>query len=351
MGVVLSGLGGCLPPTVITNEDISRNLDTTPEWINTRTGIIERRMVTGGLSMRDLAIEAGARALASAGAPLIDAVVVATTSPDRICPAVAPEVAAKLGLGKVAAYDIMSACSGFIYGLATASGLISAGIAHHVLLICAEAFTTFVNPNDRTTWPIFGDGAGAVVLRKGRDDELGALGCFDLGSDGELSDLLAIPAGGSRQRSASGFAHGVLAAEDWYLRMDGLAVYSQAVARMTRSTQVVLNHAGWTYDEMDWFVWHQANLRILRTVAGELGLPDSKVAVNIDRLGNTLAASIPLLLNELAGRGDLIPGHKVLIGAFGAGLSWGSTVITWPSLRTFDVEWPDHVEFASAFSD
>lgn len=350
MSVVLSGLGGCLPPTTITNEEISRNLDTTPEWIETRTGIHERRMVTGGLSMRDLAIEAGTRALTSAGAPPIDAVVVATTSPDRICPAVAPEVAAKLRLGKVAAYDITSACSGFVYGLATASGLISAGIAGHVLLIGAEAFTTFVNPDDRNTRPIFGDGAGAVVLRKGRDDEPGALGPFDLGSDGELSDLLAIPAGGSRQRSASGLAHGVLAVEDWYLKMDGRAVYGQAVARMTRSAQVVLDRTGWTCDDIDWFVGHQANVRILRTVAFELGLPDSKVTVNIDRLGNMLTASIPLLLNDLVARGSLTPGHRVLIGAFGAGLSWGSTVIIWPSLRTSGVEWPGSVKPSGAFS-
>jgi 3-oxoacyl-[acyl-carrier-protein] synthase-3 len=167
MSSVLCGLGGGVPPSIITNSDICAALDTTPEWIETRTGIRERRMVAEGLSTRDLAIEAGMKALKSAPDAKIDAVIVATTSPDRLCPAVAPEVATKLGLGQVAAYDINSACSGFIYGLATANGFISSGLAHNVLLIGSEAFTTLVNPVDRVTRPIFGDGAGAVVLRKG----------------------------------------------------------------------------------------------------------------------------------------------------------------------------------------
>ena len=259
--------------------------------------------MVGLLQLFVVEVRQAARALASAGNPLIDAVVVATASPDRICPALAPEVAARLGLGKVAAYDINSACSGFVYGLATASGLIYAGIARHVLLIGAEAFTTMVNPNDRNTRPIFGDGAGAVVLRVGDNDEAGAFGPFDLGSDGELPDLLSIAAGGSRQRSLNGLGHENIAVEDWYLKMDGPKVYGQAVTRMTESAQRVLKHVGWTCDDIDWFVGHQANARILRTVGFELGLPDNKVADNIARVGNTVTASIPLLLNELATNG------------------------------------------------
>jgi 3-oxoacyl-[acyl-carrier-protein] synthase-3 len=349
MKIVLSGIGGCLPPQVITNEDISADLDAKPEWIRRMTGISERRMVTQGLSTRDLAIRAGERALASAGHPKIDAVIVCTCSPDRITPAVAPEVATRLGLDKVMAYDINSGCSGFVYGLANASGLIAAGIARHVLLIAAEAFSPMVNPVDRITRPIFGDGAGAIVLRTGSDGEAGALGVFDLGSDGEHADLLSIAAGGTRQRSRQGgLGHGELADEDWYLKMDGRAVYGRAVAHMTESTQNALARAGWAFSDVDWFVGHQANARILRTVGYELGLPDDKIAVNINRIGNTLTASIPLLLNELALNGQLRAQQRVLISAFGAGLSWGSISLSWPELQVYGVEWDDIPERAAA---
>jgi 3-oxoacyl-[acyl-carrier-protein] synthase-3 len=283
------------------------------------------------MSTGRLAVEAGRRALTSAGLEHVDALVVATTSADRICPAVAPEVAFRLGLGTIAAYDITSACSGFLYGLATCSGLIASGQAERVLLIGSEAFTPFVNPRDRVTRPIFGDGAGAVVLRKGAADEPGALGPIDLGSDGSLADLLAIDAGGSRQRS-SGLGFDTVATDDWYLHMDGRRIFVQAVARITQSAQVVLRRIGWSCDDVDWFMGHQANIRILRAVAEELLLAEGKVATNIQCLGNTLAASIPLLLNDAAARGDLKPGQKVLTGAFGAGLSWGATAFTWPEI-------------------
>jgi len=347
MKAVLCGIGACIPPRIVSNEEIFGDKRRLSDWIERMTGIVERRMVTGGLSTRNLAIEAGTRALASAGYPTIDAVVVATASPDRICPAVAPEVATKLGLGKVAAYDINSACSGFVYGLATASGLIASGIARHVLFIGAEAFSTMVNPNDRNTRPIFGDGAGAVVLRSGDADEDGALGPFDLGSDGEHPDLLSIAAGGSRQRALNGLGHGETAIEDWYLRMDGTKVYGHAVARMTESAKRVLELAGWGRDDIEWFVGHQANVRIINTIGYELGLPDNKIAVNIARVGNTVTASIPLLLTELAVGGKLAPKDRILISAFGAGLSWGSTVMTWPKLEVQGIEWLEPVASAA----
>lgn len=338
MAAVLMGLGGYLPPKVVSNEDLSAMMETTDEWITTRTGIKQRHRVTDGLSTGDLAVEAGARALKSAGHSAVDAVMVATTSPDRLCPAVAPEVAERLGLGTVAAFDLTSACSGFVYGLATAAGLIASEAADTVLFIGAEAFTTLVNPADRTTAPIFGDGAGAVVLRRGEPGEPGALGPFDLGSDGSRADLLAIPAGGSRQRSANGGpGHDAVPAEDWYLRMLGRPLYQQAVERMTRSAETALEKAGWTVDGVDWFVGHQANVRIVRAVAEELAVPEERTAVNIDRVGNTLAASIPLLLNDLVADGALRPGARVLLSAFGAGLSWGSTVLEWPDLSVESV--------------
>ena len=195
-----------------------------------------------------------------------------------------------------------------------------------------------MNPEDCTTRPIFGDGAGAVVLRKGDDDEPGAIGPFDLGSDGTGADLLVIPGGGSRQRSAAGLGHGILPTKDWYLQMDGRAIFRHAVARITQSAQTVLGRADWTCAEIDWFVGHQANVRILYTVGNELGLPETKIAINIDRTGNTLTASIPLLLNDMVDRGDLKPGHRVLMSAFGAGLSWGSTVIIWPDISVDKIE-------------
>ncbi|MCY0953091.1 beta-ketoacyl-ACP synthase III [Streptomyces sp. H27-S2] len=334
MAAVLSGIGGFLPPKVVTNDDLSATLDTNDEWIRTRTGISERRVVSDGLSTGTLAVEAGARALRSAGVSGVDAVVVATTSPDRLCPAVAPEVASRLGMGTVAAFDLTSACSGFLYGLATSAGLIASGTADSVLFIGSEAFTTLVNQRDRGTAPIFGDGAGAVVLRRGADDEPGALGPFDLGSDGSLADLLAIPAGGSRQRSAdAGLGHGSVPTEDWYLRMEGRPLYTQAVERMTQSAQAVLKRTDWSVADIDWFVGHQANVRIVRAVAEELEVPEERVAVNIDRVGNTLSASVPLLLNDIAAAGALKPGDRVLLSAFGAGLSWGSTALVWPDIR------------------
>ena len=329
---VLAGLGGWLPPAVVTNDDLSAGLDTDDEWIRTRIGIRERRFVDAGLGTGELAVRAGARALASAGVNSVDAVVVATTSPDRICPAVGPEVAYRLGLDTVAAFDLTSACSGFVYGLATSAGLICSGVARSVLFVGAEAFSTFVDPADRNTRPIFGDGAAAVVLRRGETGEPGAIGPFDLGSDGARADLLSIAAGGSRQRSVTGATPELVPAGDWYLSMQGRTVYQQAVARMSASARTVLKRAGWSIDEVDQFVGHQANARILQAVAEELELEPERVPLNIDRVGNTLAASIPLLLTEVAHAGRLAVGDRILMPAFGAGLSWGSAVLTWPDI-------------------
>lgn len=338
IAAVLAGLGGWIPPTVVTNDDLCAALDTTHEWIRTRTGIHQRRIVADGLSTCGLAVEAGARALKSADVSAVDAVVVATTSPERLCPAVAPEVAARLGLGTVAAFDLTSACSGFVYGLATCAGLIASEVARRVLFIGAEAFTTLVNPRDRDTAPIFGDGAGAVVLRAGDPLQPGAIGPFDLGSDGAQADLLAIPAGGARQRSRSGgIGFDVTPGDDWYLRMEGRALFQQAIERMTMSAQAVLKRAGWSIADVDWFMAHQANVRIVRAVAEELEIAGDRMAVNIDRVGNTLSASIPLLLNDTVWSGQLEPGDKVLLCAFGAGLSWGSAVLVWPDITVCSI--------------
>ncbi|GGV08793.1 3-oxoacyl-[acyl-carrier-protein] synthase 3 [Streptomyces spectabilis] len=326
---VVCGIGAWVPPRVVTNAELARRLDTSDDWIRTRTGIRRRHVVAPGVSTGDLALQAGRRALESAGGAPVEAVVLATTTPDRPCPATAPEVASRLGLGGVPAFDVAAVCTGFVYALATASGLIAAGLARRVLVIGADAFSTIVDPHDRTTTAIFGDGAGAVVLRSGDPAEPGALGPFDLGSDGGLADLITVEAGGSRQRSTGRTAP----APDHYFRMDGKSVFRQAVLRMTESAQRVLDRAGLRIDEVDRFVGHQANARLLDAVAARLGLLPEHVVRHIDRVGNTAAASVPLALADAAHRGVVRPGHRVLLTAFGGGLTWGSAVLRWPDCR------------------
>ncbi|MFF0630164.1 beta-ketoacyl-ACP synthase III [Streptomyces sp. NPDC004296] len=321
---VLCGLGTYLPPRIVTNDELSLELDTTDEWIRNRTGIRRRHVIEPGSATSTLAIEAGRRALKSSRHDRADAVVVATTTPDRPCPATAPEVAAQLGLPGVPAFDIGAVCAGFVYALAIGAGLISSGIAERVLVIGADTFSTILNPKDRTTRAIFGDGAGAVVLRPGEAGEPGALGPFDLGTDGDLADLITVPAGGSRQR-----AEGTTAPPaDHYFTMQGKSVFQQAVLRMTESVQRVLAQTGWSVDDIDRFVGHQANARILTALAERLELPRERIVSNIDRVGNTAAASIPLALAD----GGLRPGHRVLLTSFGGGLAWGSTVLRWPEV-------------------
>lgn len=327
---VVTGIGSYVPPNIVTNEDLSRRLDTSDDWIRTRTGIAERFFVSPGTSTGDLAVEAGLRALKSAGDEQVGAVVLATTTPDQPCPATAPQVAARLGLGQVPAFDVAAVCSGFLYGLASAAGLIAAGVADSVLLIAADAFTTIINPEDRTTAVIFADGAGAVVLRAGSPDEPGALGPLVLGSDGELSHLIEVPAGGSRQRSSGRPA----APEDHYFRMLGRDTYRHAVERMTSASTEAAERAGWRLADVDRFAAHQANARILAAVSDRLGIPEERRLSNIARVGNTGAASIPLLLAEATAEGRLTAGNRVLLTAFGGGLSWGAATLTWPELQT-----------------
>ncbi|MEE1800977.1 MULTISPECIES: beta-ketoacyl-ACP synthase III [unclassified Streptomyces] len=327
---VVTGVGGWVPPDVVTNDDLSARLDTSDEWIRTRTGIRTRHVISPGMATSDLAFEAGRRALESAGDPEVEAVVLATTTPDRLCPATAPEVAARLGLVGVPAFDISAVCAGFLYGLATAAGLIASGTARQVLLIGADAFTTIVDPKDRATAVIFADGAGAVVLRAGRADEPGAVGPVVLGSDGRFADLIQVPAGGSRQRSHSRSC----GPGEEFFRMDGRGTFRQAVERMSTASRQAVEAAGWRVEDVDRLAAHQANARILKAVADELAVPAGRQLSNISRVGNTGAASIPLLLAQAAGDGSLAEGHRTLLTAFGGGLSWGAATLTWPALPT-----------------
>ncbi|MDT7801063.1 MAG: 3-oxoacyl-[acyl-carrier-protein] synthase [Actinomycetota bacterium] len=322
---VLTGLGSTVPDRVVTNEMLAARMDTSDQWITSRTGIRERRVVEPGTATSDLATEAGRRALKSAGVDTVDALVLATTTPDHTCPATGPTVADRLGLGTVPAYDVAAVCSGFLYALATAAGLIALGTADRVLVIGAEAFTTIIDPDDRTTAPIFGDGAGAVVLEAGDESQRGALLGFDLGSDGALADLIIVPAGGSRQKTSAD-------ASDHFMKMQGKTVFTNAVLRMASSSRTALARTGWGPGDVDWLVGHQANVRILRAVADELGLPEERAFVNLAKYGNTAAASIPLALDDAASAGLITAGDRVLLTAFGGGASWGAVTLEWPDL-------------------
>ncbi|MFG2523123.1 beta-ketoacyl-ACP synthase III [Streptomyces sp. NPDC048527] len=339
---VVCGLGGALPATAVTNEELAAQLDTSDQWIRTRTGIGLRYVVAPGESTSDLAVAAGERALesarrkggshtdttAGAGAD-VDLVVLATSTPDRPCPGTAPGVAHRLGLGTVPAFDVAAVCTGFVYALATAASMITAGVAERALVIGADTFSTILDPVDRTTRAIFGDGAGAVVLRAGESGEPGALLGFDLGSDGSGADLITVRAGGSRQRST-----GEPPAEgDQFFAMEGRPVFTEAVINMSESSQRLLDRVGWTPGDLDKVVAHQANVRILHAVGEQLGLEDKQIVVNLDRVGNTVAASIPLALSDAAAEGDLVPGHRVVLTGFGGGLTWGSAALVWPDIE------------------
>ncbi|MFF4957328.1 beta-ketoacyl-ACP synthase III [Streptomyces sp. NPDC001222] len=324
---VLAGLGGWLPPTRITNDDLARELDTSDEWITTRTGIRQRFVVPPGLSTSGVAVEAGARALASAGTDRVDLLVLATSTPDHPCPATAPEVAGRLGLGEIPAFDVAAVCTGFVYALATASSMISAGVADSALVIGADTFSTILAPEDRTTRAIFGDGAGAVVLRAGHPWERGVLLGFDLASDGSQADLITVPGGGSEYRSK-----GLAEPGDSFFAMQGRSVFRNAVTRMSESSRRLAKRLDWPLDSIDRLVAHQANIRILTAVGADLGLPEEKVIVNLDRVGNTVAASIPLALTDAVHTGSIAPGHRVLLCGFGGGLTWGAAALEFPEL-------------------
>lgn len=309
-GAEICGLGVAVPETVVTNAPIAARLGIEESWIVQRTGIHERRVAEPDQRLFELAAVAAERALAAAGtaAADLDLVLLATTSNDELMPGASPRVAAAIGAVRAGAIDVNAACTGFVSALALACGQIEAGRASDVLVIGADMMSRITDPEDRGTAAVFADGAGAVVLRGAA---AGRIGPIVLGADGDNAELIYTP-------KATGKTV-----------MQGQETFRHAVDRMSEATVAALDAAGLAIEDVDVFAYHQANARILRSVGQRLGLPEDRVVNCIDRFGNTSAATIPLALEDARLAGALVPGAKVLLGAFGAGFTWGATVIEW----------------------
>ena len=317
--VALIGIGSHVPDRVMGNDEIATMVETSDEWIAQRTGIRERRIAADADSSASLGAEAARRALASAGidAAELDLIVTATASPDYYFPATASLIGERIGAGEVAGFDLSAACTGFIYALAQAYSQIAAGLAETVLVVGTEVFSRLLDWSDRSTCILFGDGAGAVVLR--RDDDRHGLRGFELGADGSGALLLSVAAVGH----AAGHDEGP------FVQMNGPEVYKFATRVVVDSSLRSLEAAGLGVEDVDVFVPHQANRRIIDHAARRLGLDEAKVFANVDRYGNTSAGSIPICLDEGWRQGRIGPGDIVLMVGFGGGLAWGSCVMEW----------------------
>jgi 3-oxoacyl-[acyl-carrier-protein] synthase-3 len=324
--VEVASVGTAVPDRVLTNHELTQMLDTSDEWIVERTGIRERRIAAPEQSVAMLSREAGALALERAGvaAEELDGIVLATASPDRLLPSTACDLQALLGAHNAAAFDVGAACPGYLYALTVAEGLIASGQSRTVLVVGAEKLSTITDFTDRSTAILFGDGAGASVLRRSTRPGRGILSTF-LKSDGRLAPLLYRPGGGS----SDPISEKVVCERSHYMKMAGREVFKAAVLAMAEACDQALSRAGITADQVDLLVPHQANLRIIDATAKHAGIPMSKVMVNLDRYGNTSSASIPLALDQAVAEGRVGPGSLVLLVAFGAGFTWGSAVVRW----------------------
>ncbi len=325
VGFRLAGIGSYVPPNVVTNTDLAR-LGCDPEWIVTRSGIHERRHASPEMATSDLAAAAGLAAIAHAGADprSVDLLVLGTFTPDMCIPSTACIVQEKLGLD-APAMDVTAACAGFIYALVTASQFVAASSSRLALVIGADTNSRVVDPNDVKTWPLFGDGAGAVLLESvgpaASGDAQGLLS-YALGSDGRGAGLLCCPMSGSRQPvTLEGTAR-----REQFMQMDGRAVFKWAIRLAEENIRQVVAHAGLTLDAIDCFVLHQANARIIEGARTALGIPATKLAINLDRYGNTSSGSIPLAMDEAWRAGRIGPGSTIVVCGFGGGLAWGSAV-------------------------
>ena len=322
--VSITGLGCHVPERVVTNEELAQLVDTSDEWIRMRTGICERRFAADDEALSDIALPAARAALEAAGisATDVDLLIVATVTPDTLFPSTAAILADQLGASEAGAYDLAAGCTGFMYGIAQAFGMVSAGLSHRALVIGADVLSKLMNFADRSTCVLFGDGAGAAVLE--RVGEVGFLG-FELGADGSGGPDLQLPAGGSRiPTTADTVARG-----EHYVQMNGRQVYKFATRILVSSAENVLAECGLTAADIDVYVPHQANIRIIDHAVAKLGIPEDRVVVNVDRYGNTSSASIPLALGEALQQGRVQKGDTVLMTGMGAGLTWGSAVMRW----------------------
>ncbi|MDD5699477.1 MAG: ketoacyl-ACP synthase III [Victivallaceae bacterium] len=328
MGIRILGIGSYVPEKVLTNFDLEKMVDTSDEWIKTRTGIEQRRIAAAEQATSDLACGAAAKALEAAGikAEELDAIIVASITVDQIFPSTACILQKKLGAKNAFCFDLEAACSGLLYALEVANSLLTANKKYKkILVIGAEKLSSIVDWEDRSTCVLFGDGAGALVLGKCRNTEENCIVASNLGSDGHYTDILQIPAGGSRLPASAE----TIANRQHYLAMAGSEVFKCAVTAMVHSCKKVLKEAGIAAEEVRWLVPHQANYRILRAVAGRLGIPETGVYMNVSRYGNTSAASIGLCLDEIARGGLAKPGDYLLLTAFGGGLTWASILLKW----------------------
>ncbi len=314
----IRGVGGYLPERTLTNQDLAAMVETSDDWILERTGISERHIAAQGELTSDLAVQAARRALDQAGiaAGQVDLIVLATTTPDQTFPATATAVQAKLGTGEGAAFDVQAVCSGFLFAMATADGLLRQGLFRTALVIGAETFSRIIDWSDRTTCVLFGDGAGAAVLQAetGPHDRLAGLIGHHIRTDGTKSDLLYVDGGVSSTGTVG------------HVRMHGNKVFKHAVANISGAVNAILAENDMDADDIDWFVPHQANQRILDGVARKLSIREDRVVSTVARHGNTSAASIPLALDTAIGDGRIRPGHLILSEAMGGGFSWGASL-------------------------
>jgi len=316
--VTITGLGVNVPERVVSNDELSRYVDTSDEWIRERTGIRERRIAAQEEALSDVSLPAARAALAQAGieGKDVDLLIVATVTPDMAFPSTAALLADTLGAVQAAAYDLSAGCTGFVYALAQAYGMVGAGLSRRALVVGGDLLSRILDWQDRSTLVLFGDGAGAAVLEP--SDDPGFLG-FELGADGGGGENLWLPGSGSR----------VFDEPDRYVKMNGREVFKFATRVLVQSAHDVLERCGVSVDDVDVYVPHQANVRIIDHAAKKLGFPEEKVVINVDRYGNTSSGSIPLALADATADGRLRAGQLVLMTGMGAGLTWGSALMRW----------------------